>query len=263
MSERSVVQIHPTAVVHPGAEIGEGVRIGPYAVIGEHVKIHAGTEVGSHAVIEGWTEIGEHCRIFPYAYIGAVPQDLKYAGEPTRVRIGRHNTFREFVTVHRATAYGRGETVIGDHNFFMAYVHIAHDCVIGNHVIMANAATLAGHILIEDHAIIGGLSALHQYTRVGAYAMIGGASAVAQDVPPYISAVGNRARPYGLNLVGLKRHGFSEQTLAALKAAYRLIFRSKLTLREAIRRVREEVPQIPEVRHFVEFIEGSTRGICR
>jgi UDP-N-acetylglucosamine acyltransferase len=254
--------IHPTAVVHKSAEVDEGVRIGPYAVIGDRVRIAKGCSIGAHVVMEGWTEVGEGCTFFPFSSIGTVPQDLKFKGEETRLVIGRRNTFREFITLNRGTHKGRGETVIGDDNFLMAYVHVAHDCIIGNRVIMANAATLAGHITIGDHAIIGGLSGIHQFVRVGGYALIGGCSAVAQDVPPFVSVAGNRARLHGLNLVGLKRHGFSAERIASLKQAYRLLFRSKMTQREAIPKIRATLPGA-DVEEFLKFIESSERGICR
>ena len=252
------MKIHPTAVVAPDVELAEGVEIGPYAVVGPDVHIGENTVIGSHVVIEGHTDIGARCRIFQFASIGVQPQDLKFRGEPTRVVIGNDNTIREFVTIHRATVSDIGVTIMGDHNLIMAYSHIAHNCKLGNHVIMVNAANLAGHIHVEDYAIIG-----HQFTRIGAHCIIGGASAISKDVAPYLLVSGNRAKPHGLNLIGLKRRGFKEGTIRALKDAYRLIFRSSLLLRTAIEKVRNEVEDCPEVRHFVEFIEQSKRGICR
>ncbi len=257
------MEIHPTAVVHPRAQIGPGVRIGAYSVIGEEVRLGRDTSVDSHVVIDGLTEIGERCRIFPFVSIGAAPQHIRYAGEPTRVRIGNDNTIREFVTVHRGTAGGGGETVMGNGNMIMAYTHIAHDCRIGNQVAMANASTLAGHIVVEDCAIVGGLVAIHQFVRIGCHTMVGGASAIPQDVPPYTLASGNRARLFGLNTIGLKRRGFSEATISALKQAYRLIFRSHLSFQKAAEKVAAEVPDIPEVRHLLEFLKSSKRGFCR
>ena len=257
------MKIHPTAVVAPDVELAEGVEIGPYAVVGPYVHIGENTVIGSHVVIEGHTDIGARCRIFQFASIGVQPQDLKFRGEPTRVVIGNDNTIREFVTIHRATVSDIGVTIMGDHNLIMAYSHIAHDCKLGNHVIMVNAANLAGHIHVEDYAIIGGLTGVHQFTRIGAHCIIGGASAISKDVAPYLLVSGNRAKPHGLNLIGLKRRGFKEGTIRALKDAYRLIFRSSLLLRTAIEKVRNEVEDCPEVRHFVEFIEQSKRGICR
>ena len=257
------MKIHPTAVVAPDVELAEGVEIGPYAVVGPDVHIGENTVIGSHVVIEGHTDIGARCRVFQFASIGVQPQDLKFRGEPTRVVIGNDNTIREFVTIHRATVSDIGVTIMGDHNLIMAYSHIAHNCKLGNHVIMVNAANLAGHIHVEDYAIIGGLTGVHQFTRIGAHCIIGGASAISKDVAPYLLVSGNRAKPHGLNLIGLKRRGFKEGTIRALKDAYRLIFRSSLLLRTAIEKVRNEVEDCPEVRHFVEFIEQSKRGICR
>ena len=257
------MKIHPTAVVAPDVELAGGVEIGPYAVVGPDVHIGENTVIGSHVVIEGHTDIGARCRIFQFASIGVQPQDLKFRGEPTRVVIGNDNTIREFVTIHRATVSDIGVTIMGDHNLIMAYSHIAHNCKLGNHVIMVNAANLAGHIHVEDYAIIGGLTGVHQFTRIGAHCIIGGASAISKDVAPYLLVSGNRAKPHGLNLIGLKRRGFKEGTIRALKDAYRLIFRSSLLLRTAIEKVRNEVEDCPEVRHFVEFIEQSKRGICR
>ena len=228
------MKIHPTAVVAPDVELAEGVEIGPYAVVGPDVHIGENTVIGSHVVIEGHTDIGARCRVFQFASIGVQPQDLKFRGEPTRVVIGNDNTIREFVTIHRATVSDIGVTIMGDHNLIMAYSHIAHNCKLGNHVIMVNAANLAGHIHVEDYAIIGGLTGVHQFTRIGAHCIIGGASAISKDVAPYLLVSGNRAKPHGLNLIGLKRRGFKEGTIRALKDAYRLIFRSSLLLRTAI-----------------------------
>jgi UDP-N-acetylglucosamine acyltransferase len=214
-------------------------------------------------VIESHTDIGEDCQIMQFASIGATPQDLKYNGEETRVVIGNNNMIREFVTIHRATVSDIGVTIMGDHNLIMAYCHIAHNCKLGNHVIMSNAANLAGHIHVEDYAIISGLTGVHQFTRIGAHSIIGGCSAVTMDIPPFVKAAGNMAKLYGLNTIGMKRRGFTEETLKALKEAYRIVFRSSLLLRKAIEKVRNEVTDTPEVRHFVEFIESSPRGVCR
>lgn len=258
-----MAEIHKTAIVSHKAEIDEDVVIGPYCVIGDSVKIGKATRLISHVQIEGLTEIGQNCTIFPFAVIGFPPQDLKYKGENTGVRIGSNNIIREYVTIHRASISGDGWTVIGDNNFIMGYVHIAHDCKVGSSVIMANLATLAGHVVVEDFAFIGGLVAVHQFTRIGAYAMIGGFSGVAQDVPPFTMASGPRARLYGLNTVGLKRRGFSEETINILKKAYKILFRDKLQLKEAVEKVKKELPQIPEIKHLIEFIETNKRGICR
>jgi UDP-N-acetylglucosamine acyltransferase len=255
--------IHATAIVHPGAKIDASVEIGPYAVIGEHVSIGAGTTVGPHAVIEGWTEIGKDNRIFQFASVGAVPQDLKFHGEQSWLRIGDRNTVREFVTLHRGTADGGSETVIASDNLFMAYSHVAHDCRVGNHVILANAATLAGHVTVDDHAILGGLSAVHQFTRIGTHAMISGGSMVNQDITPYTIAQGDRAQPVGINLVGLKRRGFSEEAIRSIKNAYKVIFRSGMRMEEALEQVADDAARFPELAVFVDFIKGSQRGIAR
>jgi UDP-N-acetylglucosamine acyltransferase len=255
--------IHPTAIVSSEATIGEDVEIGPYSIIGADVRIGKGTTVGPHVVIEGPTEIGANCRIFQFASIGAPPQDLKFEGERCGVIIGNNNTIREFVTIHRATAADIAMTCIGNNNLLMAYCHVAHNCKLENHIVMANAANLAGHIHVEDYAMIGGLSGIHQFTRIGCHAMISGASAVTQDVPPYVTVAGNHARPYGLNLIGLRRRGFSEETINSLKKAYRIIFRSSLRLSAAVETIHAEIKDLPEVDHLVEFIEKSERGICR
>lgn len=255
--------IHSTAIIHPAARIGQDVQIGPYAVIGEYVVIGDRTTIGPHTVIEGRTQIGCDNQIFQFASVGAIPQDLKYRGEETTLRIGDRNIVREFVTLHLGTTEGGGETVIGNNNLFMAYCHVAHDCHVGNHVIMANGSTLAGHVEVQDYAILGGLSAIHQFTRVGAHVMISGGAMVNQDVPPYTIAQGDRARTVGLNLVGLKRRGFSEETIAAVKAAYRMVFRSGLRLEEALKKILDESGKVPEVVAFVEFIRNSQRGIAR
>jgi UDP-N-acetylglucosamine acyltransferase len=256
--------IHPTAIVHPTAEIAERVEIGPYTVIEERVIIGEGTHVGPHVIICRDTAIGENCRIFQFGSIGEMPQDLKYSGEDTKTIIGDENVIREYVTIHRASVHGDGKTELGNHNFLMSYCHVAHDCKIGNHVIMANGATLGGHIEIEDHAILGGLSAAHQFVRIGTHCIISGLTGIPKDIPPYTMAAGERARLYGLNVTGLKRHRFSEDTLRSLKKAYRLLFRSRLPLTQAVQRVLDdEIASVPEVGHMVDFIRHSERGICR
>jgi UDP-N-acetylglucosamine acyltransferase len=255
--------IHPTAIVSPDAQLGEGVEIGPYAIIRSEVKIGKNTVIGPHTVIDDFTQIGEGCHIFQFCSIGAPPQDLKFSGEKTRVIIGNYNTIREFVTIHRSTAADIGVTIIGDHNLIMAYCHVAHNCKLGNRIVMSNAATLAGHVHIEDYAIISGLSGIHQFCRIGAHSMVGGASAVVKDVPPYTIAQGNHAKLFGLNLVGLKRRGFSETTIRTIKEAYKIVFRSQLLLEDALKKVQEEVDMIPEVAHFIKFIKESERGVCR
>lgn len=255
--------IHSTAIIHPGARLAENVQVGPFAVIGEHVSIGAGTKIGPHAVVEGWTEIGRDNQIFQFASVGADPQDLKFHGEESVLRIGDRNRIREFTTLHRGTEDGGGETVIGSDCLFMAYSHVAHDCRVGNGVILANAATLAGHVIVDDFAILGGLSAVHQFTRIGCHVMVSGGSMVAQDIAPYCIAQGDRAETVGINLVGLKRRGFTEEALRGVKKAYKLMFRSKLRQEEALERVAEEVPNLPEVQVFVDFIRNSQRGVAR
>ncbi len=257
------MNIHPTAIVSPDAQLEEGVEIGPYSIIGRDVVIGKDTVIGPHTVIDDFTRIGEGCRIFQFCSIGAPPQDLKFGGEKTRVIIGNFNTIREFVTIHRSTSADIGVTVLGDHNLIMAYCHVAHNCKLGNHIIMSNVATLAGHIHVEDYAIISGLSGVHQFTRIGAHSFIGGASGVARDVPPYTLANGNHAKLFGLNLIGLQRRNFPEQTIKALKDAYKIIFRSDLLLETALEKAQKEVEDLPEVRHFLAFIKNSERGVCR
>ncbi len=255
--------IHPTAIVDPRAELDEGVSVGPYTIIREHVRIGSGTRIGPHVVIDPFVTIGPDCQIFQFAAIGAQPQSLKFEGVETHVVIGRGCIIREFVTIHRGTGFGGGLTEIGEECFLMNYTHIAHDCHIGKRVVMANNATLAGHITLGDYATVGGLAAIHQFVRVGEYAFIGGKAAVVKDVPPFVISSGDRAKLHGLNSVGLKRHGFSPETLYLLKKTYRIIFRIGLTVREALGRVKAEVEQIPEVVKIIEFIESSERGITR
>ncbi len=257
------MKIHPTAIIAPDAKLEKGVEVGPYTVIGSDVVIGKNTVIGPHTVIEDYTHIGEHCHIFQFCSIGASPQDLKFKGEKTRVVIGNFNTIREFVTIHRSTTADIGITVIGDHNLLMAYAHVAHNCRLGNNIVMANAATLAGHVLVEDYAIISGLTGVHQFCRVGAHCMIGGCSAAVKDVPPYTIAQGNHAKLYGLNLIGLKRRGFPDKTIKAISEAYRIIFRSKLRLKDAIKKAEAKVHEVPEAQHFVKFIKEAERGICR
>jgi UDP-N-acetylglucosamine acyltransferase len=255
--------IHKTAIVSSKADIEEDVHIGPFCTVGDGVVIKSGTRLISNVVIEGNTEIGEECVIHPFATIGLPPQDIKYRNEKTGVKIGRKNIIREYVSIHRASIGGDGLTEIGDSNFLMAYVHIAHDCKIGNSTVMANAATLAGHVNVEDYAVIGGLVAIHQYTRIGAYSMVGGFSGIGQDIPPYTMASGARAKLYGLNIIGLKRHGFSDGAINNLKKAYKILFREKRTLKDALKKIKSDLPETPEIKHLVEFIEKNKRGICR
>jgi len=256
--------IHPTAIIDSKAEIGRSVEIGPYCVIEKGVSIGEETKIGPHVVIREGTQIGKQCQISQFASIGEAPQSVAYKGEKTSLWIGDRNIIREFITLHRGTVKGGGKTVIGNENFLMAYSHVAHDCQIGDQVVMANGATLAGHIVIEDRAIIGGLVAIHQFCRVGTYALIGGLSGILLDIPPYTKAQGDRAKLFGLNTVGLKRANFSEETMRALKKAYRIIFRSGLMLEKAIETVRgDEISKTQEVQHFLQFIQRSKRGISR
>jgi UDP-N-acetylglucosamine acyltransferase len=258
----TAVYIDPTALVHPAARIGPGTTIGPYCTVGPEVVIGARCRIGASAVIDGWTEIGDDTRIYPMASIGLAPQDLKYKGERTRLSIGRGNTFREFVTIHRGTMGGGGHTWIGDHNLFMAYVHIAHDCRIGSSTVFANGATLAGHVTVEDFATISAYSGVHQFCRVGRHAYIGGYSVVTKDALPFGKSVGNRARIYGLNTIGLTRRGFTLDTIAQLKRAYRYLLQSKLNASRALIQI-EQDPMLtsPDVRYLVEFIRTSRRGV--
>ena len=255
--------IHPTAIIDEDARIGDNVEIGPYSIVRGNVSIAENTVIGPHAVIEENVTIGSGCRIFQFASVGAIPQDLKFKGEETYVKIGDNTVIREFVTINRGTELGGGITEIGESSLLMAYCHVAHDCVIGKMGILANCATLAGHITLGNFVSIGGLTAIHQFVNVGDYAYIGGASAVVKDVPPYMLAAGDRARLQGLNKVGLKRHGFSEETINAVKKAYRILFRIGLTRKEAIERVRAEVVQIPEVAYLIDFVISSDRGVTR
>jgi UDP-N-acetylglucosamine acyltransferase len=258
------VKIHPTAIVHPKADLADDVEVGPYCVVGEHVVIGKGTRLLSHVSIDGWTEIGERNVIFPFASVGGPPQHLGYKGEPTKVVIGDDNVIREYVTVNRATVQGGGVTSIGSKSILMAYVHVAHDCRLGSHLIMANAASLAGHITIGDYAIIGGLTGIHQYVRVGDYAMVGGCCAIGQDIPPFTRAAGGyRAHLYGLNSVGLQRHGFSIERIAVLKKAFDLLFRSGHRMAEAIRLAKKEFKGVADVAKILAFMEGTKRGVSR
>jgi len=256
-------RIHPTAIVHRNARIAEGVEVGPYSVIGEHVSIGKDSKIGAHVLIEGWTTLGERNQIFPFSSIGTPPQDLGYGNEETYLIIGNDNIIRECTTIHRATTKEERKTVIGDYNFLMAYSHIAHDCKLSDHITMANSVALGGHVVIGEHAVLGGIVAVHQLVKIGMYSMIGGQSAVAKDIPPYVSASGNRARLYGLNTVGLRRAGFSAETIGSLKKAYRIIFRSGLGLERALRKVRNELPHSQEIIHLAEFISDTKRGVTR
>ena len=260
--------IHPTAIIDPGAELGNDVTVGPFAVIGPKVTIGDGTTVGSHAVIESHVRMGKGNRIHSFASVGAIPQDLKFRGEESWVEMGDDNIIREFATVNRGTSGGGGVTRVGNNNMVMAYCHIAHDCIVGNRVIMANAATLAGHVTIEDGAIIGGIDRrCTSSSGSGSLCIIGGMSGVSQDVPPYVTAVVSRPQRgyalYGLNLIGLRRNRFSPETMAALKKAFKIIFRAEVPLKEALARAEAELPPLPEVKHLIEFVRESKRGVLR
>jgi UDP-N-acetylglucosamine acyltransferase len=255
--------IHETAIVSSQAEIGEGCHIGPFCTIGAEVKLGPGVRLDSHVVVDGPTSIGDETHVFPFASVGLAPQDLKYAGEPTATEIGKRNHIREFVTIHRGTEGGGGLTKIGDDNLFMAQAHVAHDCQIGNNVIMANAATLAGHVEIADRANVGAYSGVHQFCRVGIEAFIGGYSVVVKDAPPFAIIQGNHAKCYGLNKVGLKRRGYSKETIEKLHRAYHLLLSAKLNTSQAVERIKEEITDCNEVDVLVAFIESSKRGVVK
>lgn len=256
------MSIHPTAVIHERAAIGEGCKIGPYCVIGEHVTLGPRCVLHSHVVIDGHTDLSEANTIYPFASIGLQTQDLKHTGGTTHTRIGSHNTFREYLTIHSATDDGDA-TVIGSHNNLLAYTHVAHDCQLGDHIVMSNVATLAGHVTVEDCAIIGGLAAVHQFCRIGTMSIIGGCSKVVQDIPPYMMADGNPATTRALNKEGLKRNQVSEATQAALKQAHRIIFRGDLTISKSIDQAKAEITANPKLDHLLTFIQSSQRGIAR
>lgn len=259
-----VPMIHPTAVIDRNAHLAEHVAVGPYACIGPGVALGDGCRVGAHAILEGPTTVGENNRIGPHAIIGTPPQDLGYNDEPTRLEIGHGNIIREFVTIHRGTPKDRGVTTVGNHNMFMAYSHVGHDCRVGDHVIMANGATLAGHVTVENRVNIAGLCAIHQFARIGEYAMLGGGTMASMDIPPYAMASGNHARLYGLNRRALKRGGFHADAVHALRSAYRVLFKSALRLEDALAQIDQDGSlATAEVRHLVAFIRGTKRGITR
>src|SRR6516164_9041574 len=257
-------QIHPTAIIAPGATLARDVVIGPYCIVGENVVLAAGVSIRSHAVIDGWTTVGEGTRIFPFASIGLEPQDLKYRGEASELVIGSNNTIREYVTMNPGTEGGGMITRVGDGCLFMVGAHVAHDCQIGNHVIMANNATLAGHVVVEDYAVLGGLCAVHQYVRIGKYAMIGGMSGVERDVIPYGQVMGDRARLYGLNIIGMQRRGFSREDIQGLRNAYQFLFSSEGTLSDRVNETAERFGGIAPVDDILDFIRAdSSRAICQ
>jgi UDP-N-acetylglucosamine acyltransferase len=255
--------VHQTAIVDRRAELDSTVEVGPYSILGPRVKIGARTVIGPHVVIEGDTTIGADNRIFQFAAIGAIPQDLKYAGEPTKLVIGDRNQVREFATLHIGTAGGGGVTRVGNKNLFMANSHVAHDCQVGSGVVLANSVALAGHVTVGDDVVLGGLAAVHQFSRIGRHAFIAAGSLVTMDIPPYCMAQGDRAQLVGINSIGLTRRGFSDEVVGKIKAAYKILFRSGLGLREALARVKAESGGQPEIEELVGFIEGSERGIAR
>ncbi|OFZ72547.1 MAG: acyl-[acyl-carrier-protein]--UDP-N-acetylglucosamine O-acyltransferase [Betaproteobacteria bacterium RBG_16_64_9] len=255
--------IHPSAILHPGANIAPGVSIGPYSTVGPYVHIGAGTWIGSHVVLEGRTRIGENNRIHAFCSIGGPPQDKKYAGEPTALEIGDRNTIREFCTFNCGTVQDAGVTRLGNDNWIMAYVHLAHDCQVGHHTIFANNAQLAGHVHVGDYAILGGFTAVHQFVSIGAHSLTALGTILLQDLPPYVTAAGNTARPYGINAEGLKRRGFEASAVSALRVAYKTLYKSGLGLEEAKQALNEQANEVPEVRLFVDFIGRSRRGIVR
>ncbi|MDX1645738.1 MAG: acyl-ACP--UDP-N-acetylglucosamine O-acyltransferase [Longimicrobiales bacterium] len=260
VNTRQEVQIHPSALVDDDAELGEGVTVGPWAIIGPGVEIGDNTEVGPRVLIERDTSIGEDCTIHNGAVLGSDPQDLKYQGEHATLEVGDRTVIREFATLNRGTA-ASGRTVVGSDCLLMAYAHVAHDCEIGNHVILANSVNMAGHVLIEDWVIVGGVTPIHQFVRIGAHAFVGGGSRIPQDVPPYCRAAGNPPKLYGLNTVGLERRGLSQEVRRALKRAYRMLFQGNVNLTRALDQAEEEITGVPEVRHLIEFIRASERGI--
>lgn len=257
-----MAEIAATAVVDRHAEVEAGVEIGPYAIIGPHVRIGAGTRVGPHAVLDGHTVIGMNCRIFPHAVVGTEPQDLKFSGAMSYLKIGDNTTIREFATLNPGTQDGEATTV-GSNCLLMAYSHVAHNCSLGDHVILANSVNLAGHVTVEDYAILGGVTPVHQFVRVGAHSMIGGGSRIPQDVAPFTLVSGNPPRAHGLNLIGLTRRGFEEKSIDSLKQAYRILFRGKFTVAEAVERVQAEIEPTQEVKRLVEFFQNSQRGVTR
>lgn len=254
--------IHPTAIIDRRAEIEDDVDIGPYCVIEGKVTIGRGTKLASHIVVQGRTILGSNCTISPFATLGGPPQDITYKGEETELVIGNDNVIKEYVTINRGSVKGGGITTVGKGNFIMAYAHIAHDCKVGNSVIMANCATLAGHVEVDDFVIFSGLCAIHQFCKVGKYAFISGLTGAPMDIPPFIIAAGDRAKPYGINVVGLERRGFTKDEISTLKKAYRILFRSSLPLSTSLKIIREELTG-PHIDELINFIETSKRGICR
>jgi UDP-N-acetylglucosamine acyltransferase len=254
--------IHDTAIIHPNAKIGDGTSIGPYSIIGEHVKLGSNCRIGSSVLIEGHTALGENNRVFHGAAIGTIPQDLKYGGALSYVKIGDNNVMREYVTINCATDEGES-TLIGNENLLMAYVHVAHNCLLGDHVILANSVNLAGHVIIQDYAIIGGVVPVHQYVTVGAHSFIGGGSRIPKDIPPFVKVAGNPPRISGINAVGLQRRGFTSEQISQIKQVYKYLYRSDLNVTQALELIEKKVPRTPEVMMFVDFINESRRGITK
>jgi UDP-N-acetylglucosamine acyltransferase len=254
--------IHASAIIHPKAQIGSGCEVGPFCVIGEHVTLGDHCKLLSHVVIDGHTTLGKQNQVFPFASLGLKTQDLKWKGGVTRLEIGDRNVFREGVNIHSATDDGNA-TVIGSDNLLLSYVHIAHDCALGNHIIMSSYSALAGHVIVEDHAILGGFTAVHQFSRIGKFSMTGGCSKVAQDVAPFMIVDGNPAETRTVNKIGMERNGFSTEAQAALRQAYKILFREELSTPNALLKIEKELPPLPEVQHLVRFVRGSERGITK
>lgn len=254
---------HPTALIHPNAQLADDVRVGAYSIIGEHVEIGAGTTVGPHVVITGHTRIGENNQIFQFCSLGEVPQDKKYAGEPTRLEIGNNNVIRECCTFNIGTVQDVGVTRMGNDNWVMAYVHVAHDCQVGNNVIFANSTQLAGHVVIDDYAILGGFTGVHQFCQIGAHVMTAVGTVLLHDIPPYVKVSGSPAAPHGINSEGLKRRGFSSASVMGIKRAYKTLYRSGLTLEEAKLSIGEQLAEHPELQILADFLNRSQRGIVR
>ena len=255
--------IHPTAIIHPGASLADDIEVGAHTLIGEHVEIGAGCRVGPHAVITGHTRIGRNNRIFQFTSLGAPPQDKKYGGEPTRLEIGDDNTIREFCTFNCGTVQDAGVTRLGNDNWIMAYVHLAHDCQIGSHTVFANNSQLAGHVHVADHAILGGFTAVHQFCHIGAHSLTAIGTVVLQDVPPFVIASGNTAKPHGINAEGLKRRGFSADAITRIKRAYKTLYKTGRTLEDAKREIAKQIRACPDLQLLSDFLAASTRGIIR
>ena len=256
------MNIHPTAIISPSAKLGD-VEIGPYTVIGPNVCIDDGTVIGPSSVIDGHTTIGRNNKIFQFSSLGSPPQDLKYKNEPTRLVIGDNNIIREHVVINPGTPTGRTITTIGSKNLFMIGSHVAHDCIVGDETVFANNATLAGHVTVESMAILGGLIAVHQFARIGRLAMVGGGAMATMDVPPFAVASGDRAKLYGINIIGLRRRGYTKEKILLIEKAFRLLFRSNYSLADAIKKVQDEIQPDPDIRYLIEFIQTSKRGVCR